>query len=184
MTHCPSTIDASPRGRHASGRYNATYENAAPNDKQRWERDTLEPALKKSPSGRSVHDDFRPSDRSAVYRRGRRAARLRARHRRSRRVSRTRAAFTRPAIAASCGRCGSSPASARRRKPTQRYKALLARGRHRPERRLRSADADGPRSRSRAVARRSGEVRRQRRRRSPTWRRCSTASRSATSRRR
>ena len=44
--------------------------------------------------------------------------RLRPRHRRSRASSRTCAASTRPATAASSGRCGSSPGSARRRRPT------------------------------------------------------------------
>ena len=38
------------------------------------------------------------------------------------------AASTRPATGASSGRCGSSPASGRRKTPTARYKALLAAG--------------------------------------------------------
>ena len=38
-------------------------------DKQRWERETLEPALKKSPERPSVHDDLRPADRAALHRR-------------------------------------------------------------------------------------------------------------------
>ena len=109
-----------------------------------------------------VHDDLRPADRAPLYRRGRRGHRLRAATSATRASFPTRAASIPPATAASCGRCGSSPASARRRTPTARYKALLRGRRHRPERRVRSADADGPRSRSRAVARRSGEVRRQR----------------------
>jgi methylmalonyl-CoA mutase N-terminal domain/subunit len=46
------------------------------------------------------------------------------------------------AIAASSGRCASSPASERRRRPTALQGAARSR-RHRPERRVRPADADG-----------------------------------------
>ena len=42
--------------------------------------------------------------------------------------TRSRAASTRPATAASSGRCGSSPASARRSRPTQRFHYLLDHG--------------------------------------------------------
>jgi methylmalonyl-CoA mutase N-terminal domain/subunit len=54
--------------------------------------------------------------------------------------------ITPTATAASCGRCGSSPASARRATPTVRYRALLEAGRHRAQRGIRPADADGARS--------------------------------------
>ena len=74
-----------------------------------------------------VHD-IRTADRAALH--ARRASR-RSTTRATSAIpgsSRTRAAFSRPATAASCGRCGSSPASARPRRPTQRYRQLLAAG--------------------------------------------------------
>ena len=129
-------------------RYNDVMKSSTPNRKARWERETLEPRAKSPERARPFTTiSGRPIERLYTPRRSA-GARLRARHRRSRRVSRTRAASIRPAIAASSGRCGSSPGSGRRRRPTQRYKAAARGRRHRPERRVRSADADGPRSRS------------------------------------
>ena len=67
---------------------------------------------------RPVHDDLRPSDRAPLHApttspasTTRATSTIPAR-------SPTRAASIRPAIAASSGRCGSSPGSARRRRPT------------------------------------------------------------------
>ena len=48
--------------------------------------------------------------------------------RRARASRRTPAASTRRCTGAGCGRCASTPASARRRRPTQRFKFLLAAG--------------------------------------------------------
>ena len=40
----------------------------AETEKQRWEREVLEPALEKSPERNvPVHDDLRPADRQALH---------------------------------------------------------------------------------------------------------------------
>ena len=91
----------------------------AETDKQRWEREVLEPALKKSPeravpfttiSGRPIDRLYTADDLAGL--------RLRARPQPSRRVPLHARHPSRPATAASSGRCGSSPGSARRRRPT------------------------------------------------------------------
>ena len=89
----------------------------------------LEPALHKSPERPGPFTTISgPSDRAALHRRGRRRRSTTTATSATRASSRTRAASTPPAIAASSGRCGSSPASARRRRPTPRYKELIAAG--------------------------------------------------------
>ena len=97
---------------------------------------------------------------------------------------RSRAAFIPPAIAASSGRCASSPASAARADTNARFKFLLEHGQTGlstafdfPT--LMGYDSDHPRSRGR-----SRKDAASRSRVSPTWRCCSTASRSTRSRRR
>ena len=134
----------------------------AETDRQRWERDVLEPALKKAPerdvpfttiSGRPIDRLYTPDDLPGFD--------YHARPQPSRRVSlhprHPSDRLPRQAL---------DDAAVRRVRHAGRDQRALqgaARGRrHRPERRVRSADADGPRSRSRAVARRSREVRRQR----------------------
>ena len=73
----------------------------------------------------------------------------------------------------------------RHRRGDERALPLPARARpDRPLDRVRHADADGLRLRPRALARRGRAARASRSTRSTTWRRCSTASRSARSRRR
>ena len=102
---------------------------SAESERQRWQSDVLDPALKKSPerdvpfttiSGRPIERLYTAEDLAGS--RLPRATSTIPAH------SPTRAASIRPAIAASSGRCGSSPASARRKRPTQRYKALLQAG--------------------------------------------------------
>ena len=134
----------------------------AETDKQRWEREMLEPALKKAPerAGPFTTISGRPIDRS-----------------------------TRPTMLADFDYArdlgdpgvfpytrGIHPTGYRGKLWTMRQFAGFGTpeetnaalqdaargGRHGPERRLRPADADGPRPRPRALARRSGEVRRQR----------------------
>ena len=136
--------------------------SAAANGKQRWERETLEPALRsrpsatprsrRSPAGRSI-GSTPPEDVAGIdYARdiadpGR--VPVHARHPPDR--------LPRQALDDAAVR------RVRHARGDQRALQGAARGRrHRPERRVRPADADGPRSGSRAVARRSGEVRRQR----------------------
>ena len=97
---------------------------------------------------------------------------------------RSRAASTRPAIAASSGRCASSPASAARADTNARYKFLLEHGQTGLSVGVRFPDADGLRLRPSALARAKSASAASRSRASPTWRRCSTASRSTRSRRR
>ena len=58
-------------------------------------------------------------------------------------------------IAAGCGRCGSSPASARARQTNERFHFLVEQGPDRPEHGVRPAHADGPRQRRPALAGRS-----------------------------
>ena len=86
----------------------------------RMEADSDRAALTEPPErAGQLHDDLRPADRAPLHRRRRRERRLRARHRRPRRVSLHARHPRRPATAASSGRCGSSPGSARRRTPTR-----------------------------------------------------------------
>ena len=135
----------------------------AETDKQRWEREVLEPALKKSPerrgpfttiSGRPIDRLYTPDDLAGL--------RLRARPQPSRRLPlharHSPDGLSRQAL--------DDAAVCRVRDAGGDQRALqdaARRRRHGPERRLRPADADGPRPRPRAVARRSGEVRRQHR---------------------
>ena len=141
----------------------STPETAQEGKKARWERDVAGPAIAKSPERTPSFTTIsgRPIERS-VHRRRHQPARLRARPRRSRRVSLHARHPPDAATAASSGRCGSSPGSARRRRPTRATSSCSAAGGTGPERRVRSADADGPRSGPSAVARRGRQVRRDR----------------------
>ena len=133
----------------------------AETDKQRWEREVLEPALKKAPeravpfttiSGRPIDRLYTPEDLAGFdyardlndpgefpYTRGIHPTGYRGKLWTMRQF----AGFGTP------------------EETNERYKTLLAGGRDRPQRGVRPADADGPGSGPRAVARRSGEVRRQ-----------------------
>ena len=135
----------------------------AETDKQRWEREILEPALQKSPerrgpfttiSGRPIDRLYTPDDLTDLsfprdlnhpgdfpYTRGIHPTGYRGKLWTMRQF----AGFGTP------------------EETNARYKTLLAAGGTGPERRLRPPDAHGPRPRPRALARRSGEVRRQRR---------------------
>ena len=131
---------------------------AADTEKRRWERETLEPALKKSPeraasfttiSGRPIDRLYTAEDVAGHRHEPAGRVSVHARHS-SHRLPR-QAVDDAPVrgVRNARGHQRALQDAARRR-------------RHRAERRLRSADADGPRSGSRAVARRGGEVRRQR----------------------
>ena len=76
---------------------------------------------------RSVLDAVRGADRAAVHR-GRSARRRGRRDRPSRPVSRSPAACTARCTGGGCGRCASSPGSARPRRPTERFRYLLDHG--------------------------------------------------------
>ena len=95
----------------------------------------------------------------------------------TRATTRSPEACTPRCIAAACGRCGSSPGSAR---PTRRTRATgsCSSGAGRAVGRVRHADADGPRLRRPARARARSAGAGSRPTRSRTSRRCSTASRS------
>ena len=67
---------------------------------------------------RALHDDLRRGGQAALHAGGPRRQRRRARHRLSRASIRSRAASTRRCTGAACGRCASSPASARPRRRT------------------------------------------------------------------
>ena len=143
--------------------YDCSHEDRRGVSDARWEREVLEPALKKAPERATPFTTIsgRPIDR--LY------------------TPDSLAGFDTPRDLSQPGEFpytrGIHPTGYRGRlwtmrqfagygtpeETNERYKTLLAGGRHRPERRLRSADADGTRPRSRAVARRSREVRRQHR---------------------
>ena len=135
----------------------------AETDKQRWEREVLEPALEKSPeravpfttiSGRPIDRLYTADDLAGL--------RLRARPQRSGRVS-LHARHPPDRLP----RQALDDAAVRRLRHAGGDQRALqdaaGGGRHRPERRVRSADADGPRSGPRALARRGRQVRRQHR---------------------
>ena len=135
---------------------------AAETDRQRWTRDTLEPALARSPerADRFTTISGRPIERLYTAR-GSRGRRLRTRHQRSGRVSlharHSSDRLPRQAVDDAAVR------GVRHARGHQRALQDAARRRRdRAERRVRSADAHGPRPRPRAGARRSREVRRQR----------------------
>ena len=160
--HTPAHPPRGPRA-HARAIMSWSMKVTAETDKQRWEREILEPTLQKAPerrgpfttiSGRPIDrlytaDDLTDFDFSRdlnhpgafPYTRGIHPTGYRGKLWTMRQF----AGFGTP------------------EETNARYKTLLAGGRHGPERGLRSADADGPRSRPRALARRSGEVRRQHR---------------------
>ena len=158
--------------------------SVAETGKERWQRDTLEPALKKSPeraasfttiSGRPIERLYTAEDLDGH--------RLRARHRRPGRVS-LHARHPSDRLP----RQALDDAAVRRVRHAggdqRALQGAAARRRHRAERRVRPADADGPRSRTTSCRSAKSGSAASTSRRWPTWRRCSTASRSATSRRR
>ena len=81
-------------------------------------RDARADAREVARAARPVHDHLRPADRAPLHRRGRRRRSTTTATSATRASFPTRAAFTPPATAASSGRCGSSPGSARRKRPT------------------------------------------------------------------